>query len=722
MNVKRQTSNLKVSRFTFHVLAYRNLRAHAARTLLSALAVALGAAMLVATSVFRSGIEAAWTAGANKFAFITEISNLTFGGVGLMMLGAAGFLIYNAFAMSVTQQQRQIGLLRAVGMTRAQVLRLVLVEALFTGGLGTALGVLGGPWVGNGILNAMAYFGVETGQGSAAPGSIILAMAMGLGISLLSALIPARRAAELSPLEALRESASASPRVRAKAKKRVGQSASQQISKSQIPLSPSFSLSPSASTFGLMLLVPLWVYLAIAPPGAWTGYHQPWDYILSAVLLFIWWIGFVLVTPVLLGVVVRGVRAFLRRLSGGMGRLLGDNLGRAPERLHLTALTFAVGVMMLVSTGGFVAFGNEVMVGRIAAQALREQAWYIYPFNRVEGLGQLQGFQADAPALEPAVLTEIEQLAAGRAVVEPLYMVPVPEISSPFPGFPSLITLNPEQLTRPGRFHLVEGDWDTALPLLRAGCGVLVSPAIAARYGAGVGDPIPLTGRTAPVTCTVAATGAGGFAPMSLIGPGGFDLFVAPGKAPDSLQVRPLPESTDAAIAALDTGLHALAARYGADRVFISRPEDELKSITGTSDQLMQIMNGLLFLAIGAGALGSVNTTLVSILERRRELTLLRSLGATRRQIAGLIVGESALTGLLGALLGVLAGWGTIAIYTLTYGGVTFGLVDLPLWTAVTEVTWPSVRGGLPGLAAAPALAGLAAFLALVWASKPASR
>jgi hypothetical protein len=219
-----------------------------------------------------------------------------------------------------------------------------------------------------------------------------------------------------------------------------------------------------------------------------------------------------------------------------------------------------------------------------------------------------------------------------------------------------MVTLNPEQLTHPGRFRLVEGDWDTALPLMREGCGVLVSPAIAARYGAGVGDPITVTGRTGPVTCTVAATGAGGFAPMSLIGPGGFDLFVAPGKSPDSLQVRPLPDATDADIAALDTDLHALSARYGEDRAFVGRPEDELQSITGTSDQLVQIMNGLLLLAIGAGALGSVNTTLVSILERQRELALLRSLGATRRQIAGLIVGESAITGLLGALLGLLAG------------------------------------------------------------------
>jgi len=682
-------------------LALHNLRAHAARTLLSAFAVALGVAMLVATSVFRSGIEAAWTAGANKFAFITEVSNLTFGGVGLMMLSAAGFLIYNAFAMSVTQQQRQVGLLRAVGMTRAQVLRLVLVEALFTGGLGTALGVLGGPLVGNGILSAMAYFGVETGRGRVAPGSVALALVMGLGISLLSALIPARRAARLSPLEALQEEQDV-----------VRSSYSVKRSPYFVFRIPFLRTTRYAlrNTLAFVLLLPLWVYLIVAPPGAWTGYHQPWDYVLSAILLFVWWIGFVLATPALLGGVVRGLRVLMRRLSGGMGRLLGDNLGRAPERLSLTALTFAVGMMMMVSTGGFVSFGNDVMVGRIAAQALREQAWYIYPFNRVEGLGQLRGFQADAPALEPAIIAEVERLAAGRATVEPLYMVAVPEISSPFPGFPSLVVLEPEMLTRPSRFHMVEGDWDTALPLLRAGCGLLVSPAIAARYGAGVGDPITVTGRAGPVTCIVAATGAGGFAPMSFIGPGGFDLFIAPGASPDSLQVRPLAEAADAEIAALDADLRALPARYGADRVYISRPEDELKSITGTSDQLMQIMNGLLLLAVGAGALGSVNTTLVSLLERQRELALLRALGATRRQLTGLIVGESAITGLLGALLGMLAGWGTIAIYALTYGGVTFGLVDLPLWAAVAEVTWPALRGGLPGLAAAPVLAAIAAF------------
>lgn len=671
------------------LLALRALVAHRLRTLLSALAVALGVAMITGAGVFRSGVEASWTAGENKFAFITEISNLVFGGAGLMMLAAAGFLIYNAFAMHVTQQRRQIGLLRSLGMARGQVLRLTLVEALGTGGLGTVLGLLGGPLVGHGLLAAMAYFGVEVGTGVVAPGGVALAVVMGLGISLLAALVPARRAAGVSPLAALRDeqATSSHPVVGVGARRRWN----------------------AKTRWGGVLLGVLWAYLALFPPGTWSGYHPPLDYILAGGLWGGWWVGLLLLTPFLLGGAVNLAQRGWRRSGGAIGRLLGDNLGRAPERLRLTALTFAVALLMMVTTGGFVAFGNDVLVRRLAAQALREQAWYVYPFSRAEGLGQLSGFQADAPGLDPAVIAEVERLAAGRTQVEPLYMAVVPEISSPFPGFPSLVTLSPERLARPGQFTLVAGSWETALPLLRTGCGLLVSPAVAGRHSVGVGGTLTVTGRSGPVTCTVAAIGAGGFAPMSFIGPGALAEFVAPGQTPDSLQLRPLP---GADVLTLDADLSALVARYGEDKVYVSRPEDELRSITGTSDQLVAVFNGLLLLAVGAGALGSVNTTLVSILERRRELGLLRAVGATRRQVAWLVVGEAALVGLLGALLGILAGLGTSAIYALTYGGITFGLVDLPLWPAVGEIVWPALRNGLPGLVAAPLLAGVAAWLA----------
>ena len=659
-------------------LAWRNLEAHRTRTALSAIAVALGVAMIVATGVFQSGMRSAWQSGENKMAFLMEMGNVVFNGVGVIILVAAGFLIFNAFAMAVTQQRRQIGMLRSLGMTRRQVLRQVLAEALFTGGLGTLGGLLAGPLLGRGVLAAMRGMGAQVGHGSVAWGGVVLAAVMGMGITTLSALLPARRAARVSPLTALRE----------------------QISKSQIS---------KPHIFGGLILAMLFVYLIIAPPGDWSGRNPPWDWIMTLLLWGTWLTGLLLVIPALLAGMIRSLRGPLCRLAGTVGRLIGDNLARAPGRTTLTALTFAVGLMMMVGTAGVVSFSNDVLVSRLAANALGQTVWYIYPFNRVSGLGQLSAFDLDAPGIDDAVLQDVWRLAEGRAVVDESYLVVVPEISSPMPGFPSSVMRDVDRLARPGNFNLVEGDWETALPLLKEGCGLLITPAVAGRHTVSVGQPLTVTGLDGPVTCTVAAIGAGGFAPMAVIGPGGKDAFVAAGKPPDSLSVRPLP---GADIAALEADLYALNEQYG-DKAFVGKPEDELEAIVGTSDQLMMLFNGLVLLAVIAAALGTVNTTLMSVTGRRRELGLLRAVGATRRQITVVVMGETALTGLLGTVLGGIAGLGLGGIFALAYGGITFGLVDLPLWQAAGETVLPALRSGWLGLAMAPLLAAGAAFPAV---------
>ena len=245
--------------------------------------------------------------------------------------------------------------------------------------------------------------------------------------------------------------------------------------------------------------------------------------------------------------------------------------------------------------------------------------------------------------------------------------------------------------------------------MLKEGCGLLIPPAVAGRHTVSVGQPLTVTGLDGPVTCTVAAIGAGGFAPMAVIGPGGKDAFVAAGKPPDSLSVRPLP-GTD--IAALEADLYALNEQYG-DKAFVGKPEDELEAIVGTSDQLMMLFNGLVLLAVIAAALGMVNTTLMSVTERRRELGLLRAVGATRRQITVIVMSETALTGLLGTVLGGIAGLGLGGIFALAYGGITFGLVDLSLWQTAGETVLPALRSGWLGLVLAPLLAAGAAFPAV---------
>jgi putative ABC transport system permease protein len=129
---------------TTYALSWRNLKQHPTRATLGALGVALGVAMVVAADTIGAAVRSAQsqsTAG-----IVAAQLEAALGAVGLVILAAAGFF-FNAFAMSVTQRRRQIGALRSLGMTRRQVMALVLVEALLTGGVGTALGLVAAPLV-----------------------------------------------------------------------------------------------------------------------------------------------------------------------------------------------------------------------------------------------------------------------------------------------------------------------------------------------------------------------------------------------------------------------------------------------------------------------------------------------------------------------------------------------------------------------------------------------
>ena len=668
-------------------LAWRNLGQSRARTVLGALAISLGVAMVVATSVLTSGMRAAWEGGQNRMSFITDLSDEVFTMVGVMLLLASGFLIYNAFAMSMARQRQQIGMLRALGMERRQVLRLVLLEALFTSGAGVLLGLAGGPLLGRGLLKGLSQMGMDVGRGTVSPVSLVLGVGMGLGISMLSALLPARQAASTSPMSTLRDNINPEDFTQSYDRRKPGR---------RVRLMA-----------GLVILSALLIYLLIAPPGEWSGYHPPWDYGMVFLLWAVWLSGLWLVLPTLILFMIDLVSLGLPCLAGTVGRLAAGNLRRSPWRVTLTALTFAVGLMIMITTGGYISFGNDVMVKTLAMNALNEAAWYVYPFDHSTGLGQLSGFDANAPSLEASLVQEIYQRSSGRARVDEIYIVQVPEISSPFPGFASFIYTDLDHLSRPGAYRLVEGDWETILPLLRGpGCSVLITPAVAARNSVALGEQLTVTGRNGQVTCTVAGLGAGGISAVSLINPPARDNFTRPGQTPDGLIIRPLPSEDSANLGA---GLSALCQRYPG-QAYLSRPLDEYRAITNTSDQLMVMFDGLVSLGLIGACLGMVNTTLMSVLERRKELGLLRAVGATRRQVTAVLLLEAAVIAAFGALLGILIGLGMVVLYVLGYGAVTFGLGNLSLWWAAGQVIIPALRAGWWVALAAPLLAALAAY------------
>jgi putative ABC transport system permease protein len=192
---------------SLYALAWRNLKEHRLRTALSASAVALGTVVIIAADVVGGTLLSLHTEG--FVAFAAEILDFGLTTVGVGILTAAGFLIFNAFAMTITQRRREIGAMRALGMARRQVMRLVLIEALVTGGLGALLGVVGGPLVGRamvGVVRALAgdFFGSSVELYGASLDSILLAAALGLGVTLIATLVPAWQATRVTPLAALR--------------------------------------------------------------------------------------------------------------------------------------------------------------------------------------------------------------------------------------------------------------------------------------------------------------------------------------------------------------------------------------------------------------------------------------------------------------------------------------------------------------------------------------
>ncbi|MCP4541956.1 MAG: FtsX-like permease family protein [Chloroflexi bacterium] len=668
----------KMARSLAWTLAWRSLTQHRLRTMLSALAVALGVAMIVAADVTSSGVSSALQANDNLFAeYFTEVAGVLLSAVGFVILAAAGFLIFNAFAMAVTQRRRQIGALRSLGMTRRQVMRQLQVEALITGGLGTLLGLAAGPLFGYGMLAAVRQF-VEIGRGSVSIGSVVLAIVMGLGITVLSVMIPARRATRISPLVALRERAS--------------KSTSLQVSK----------FAKFQVFVGLAIVVTLAMYLIVAPPGEWTGNNPPWEWLMTMLLTLPWLAALMLLLPAFIGV-VEHLTFYISRFTSSTVRLMADNLGRDRRRVTLTALTFAVGLTVIVSMNGMLAFMNGVLLVEAAQGPLEQVSWFIYPFDRRSGLAQIQSFGGGAFAISPTVQEDVEQLAAGRAMVSESYMATVSEISSPMPGFPSPI-LDMDSLTRPGAFTFTEGNWETARPIMKSGCGLLLPSGVAARNGVGISDTFAVTGKDGPVACTVAGIGYGGTAPMSIISVAARDAFVD--GPPASLTVWPL-EGTD--VLAFEAELRTLADRHG-DDAWVATPNDEVQAVVETSDQLETMMYSMLVLAIVAAALGMVNTTVMSVAERRRELGLLRAVGATRRQTMVVVAGEAALIGLVGGIVGLVAGAGLTVIFCLAYGGIPFGLVDLDLWRGAWQSVQPALVNGLIGIVIAPVVSAMVAW------------
>ena len=533
-----------------------------------------------------------------------------------IVLFVGSFLIINTLSMTLGERAREVGLLRAAGATRAQVVRFVLAGAAVLGVIGSLLGLILGAALGALMTGAVqALTGFPAAVDGLSPSSLVLAFLVGLGVTIAAAIEPAIRVARISPVEALR-------------------------ARLDLPTARRGRLGWLAAVFVAVAILGL----AVWPPAAGTVGAD------RALAVYAALLAATLATPFLLPPLARLLGIPLRGLFRLEERLARGSLSRDRNRTALTLGALVIGLAMVVALGW-------------TAQAARERA---------------TAWLADVvPGDE--VVSSIRPVAADEGVTEALAAVKGVAAVSPIATFDLAIhgqridaaAVVGADLLRDGRLTFLAGNRTTALTDLDRGGAVILPEGAATRLGVHLGDnlTVALGGgtsldlRVAGIVARSIPSGGGeavlvGWSDASgPIGVTGADVFA----------VRFAPGAGDAAKAALVTAAEGLALEANP----LSRIQGAVSDALG---RVFGLFDALAIVAVLVAALGVVNTLAMGVVERIHEIGVLRAIGMTRGQASRMVVVEAAVLGLVGIVLGALTGIGVGAILLALTGGLTPGI------------------------------------------------
>jgi putative ABC transport system permease protein len=379
-------------------------------------------------------------------------------------------------------------------------------------------------------------------------------------------------------------------------------------------------------------------------------------------------------------------------------RLAAANLardrGRAARIVGALALILA---MALGDVGVLSLLGEELATtfGRLTGGD-----YLVLPGLTTISLRELAGQDtSDVPPLDPGLLAALEDLEGQvwlmrgtTADVEPLQV---------FSGQPTLL-LDVEGYAHMGGFRFQAGDWPGALDAFRRGPSVLLTPVVARRLGAGLGDRVHLDTLHGPVEFTVAGVGDGEFTTCVLDLADGATYFGANEVNGVEVQVRPGADPGAVRRALLDA-----VQTHGGTLLSLGQVLGQLREMFHQAQSAIGLLIGVTGLVAG---LGVVNAMLASVAERRREIGQLRAIGATRLQIRRLILSEAGALGAAAALIGTPLGWAI----TLLFLGVARACLGLAGEGTASLAAW------LPLLAASAASLVLWPLLAILAALVPA--
>ncbi|MET8166223.1 FtsX-like permease family protein [Streptomyces sp. NPDC005329] len=572
-----------------------------------------------------------------------------------VMLGFAGiavlvgvFLIVNTFSMLIAQRTRELGLLRALGADRRQVRRSVLTEAVLLGVVGSTLGLAAGIGLAAGLIKLMSAFGMnlkttEMVVGWATP---VSAYVVGVGVTFVAAYLPARRAATVSPMAALADADIAG----------VGR-----------PLKVRAVVGAVVGALGVAALAGCVSASKTASAASLLG--------LGVVLTLI---ATVIAGPLLVRPVIRVLGGAFPALFGSVGRMSQRNALRNPRRTGATAAALMVGLALVggmsVASASMSKSFDEQIDKTLGADFVVQNANFT-PFSEevtdavrdTDGVGLVvrQRFAPLAVRLPDG--KRVETTATG-------YDDQVDDVA-----------------------HVTYAEGDTAAALADGSIGMDVD--FAKEHGVRLGSVLPVEfpgDRTTSLKVGAlsdqdAGGGFGmqgglflGIATVEKYVPGGQDsaLYVNAASGTSGEQLRPRLEKT----------LDAYPQVQARDQA------DYKKLVHDQIAVLLYLVYALLGLAIVIAVLGVVNTLALSVVERTREIGLLRAIGLGRRQLRRMIRLESVVIAVFGAVLGLALGlvWGVCIQQVLELQGMK--ALAVPWGTIVAVVVGSAVVGVVAAL------------------------
>lgn len=511
-------------------------------------------------------------------------------------LVVGSFLIVNTFSILVAQRSRELALLRALGASRGQVTRSVLTEAIVVGLVGSTVGLVLGVGLAHGIKVLFGQFGLDLSGTplQLTPTAVVAAYAVGMVVTALAAYLPARRASQVAPVAALRDEVALPEGV-------------------------------------LVRRALLGVVLMLAGVGveAWvlTGERSE-ETILLGTGLFLVILGAVLSCAVVGRPVILGLGAVFRKVFGTMGNLAQQNALRQPRRTAATASALMIGLALVSMMS---VFGTSA--SRSIDQLIEDNFDGDYIVSGNFGM-----------PFSPKIADELE----GVDGVADLARVRVTGATIEGERRQGLSAVDPQDVQKITELTTVNG----SLQDFR-GSAAIVSESKAEELDVGPGSSLRIGfgGKQTrvsvvavvednPVVSGVATT----FEAYTAAGGPARDAYVYLNRSPDA----------DPA-----TVRRALEQVVSDTPTITLKDQDEFKAEQREPiDQMLMLIYALLGLAVIIAILGIVNTLALSVIERTREIGLLRAVGLSRRQLRRMVRLESIIIAVVGAVLGVVIGIG----------------------------------------------------------------